>query len=222
MSLLDEAKKFLKSQQHTLLHTLTSTWYSVCCLFFVDPKAAHTVSNTHCINYLSSWLLRNFLASSKRLIGVATDENFAKVSSLVDGLFGLHTGWCGVIGCLIFIGNSQKSPIISGSFAKNDLQLKASYASYWWKLRKRQLASKWTLWTSYRAVLLISQQSAYTLRTASQAFLFFFQKTAHTLWTASRAFLLRKSQLDRQSTQCELTCSPQSECVCVCVCVCVF
>jgi len=40
------------------------------------------------------------------------------------------TGWRRTIGCLLFIDYIlQKSPVISCSFAKRDLQLEASYAS---------------------------------------------------------------------------------------------
>ena len=41
-----------------------------------------------------------------------------------------HTRWKSTIGCVIVVGNfSQKSPIISGSFAERDLQLKTPYVS---------------------------------------------------------------------------------------------
>ena len=41
-----------------------------------------------------------------------------------------HSGWRRIIGCLMSIGHFlQKNPILSGSFAENDVRLQASYES---------------------------------------------------------------------------------------------
>jgi len=95
-----------------------------------EYKHARWCSRTYCLGILSDSM--HTRAVSHR---ICKEYQPACWCSLIYCLkvvsHGRHTGWWRPIGCLVFTGHfPPKRPTISGSFAKNDLQLKVSYGSW--------------------------------------------------------------------------------------------
>jgi len=161
---------------------------------------------------------------------------------------GAHNKWLGLVtewrrptGCLIFPGHfPQKRPIISGSFAKNNLQIKASYGSSPPSI-KEGLLLEWKqpyfLWESFtnetlpKKASFIHKKGARMLTTKTgwrrPIGCLKLQVILHKRATNYRALLRKMTCKDKASYGSSPPCSQvlfareayTNVCVCLCVCV---
>ena len=107
-------------------HTRTHTHTQLILMSWDMSHVTHTHQACHdSLILIPRNLIRDMTHFSHRWMSHVSDQ-----SRVMSPVIHVNTGWPRLIGSLIFIGHfQQKSPISSGSFVENDLQLRGSSES---------------------------------------------------------------------------------------------